>query len=46
MTDETVPAVTDEQAAQIKTDQPEVEPEDAGVLGPDDEADPFAEGVQ
>jgi hypothetical protein len=34
--------ITDEQAAQIKTEEPEVEPEDADVLGPDDEADPLA----
>lgn len=41
-TDLVLRAVTQE----IKAESPEIEPEDADVLGPDDEADPNAEGVQ
>lgn len=37
--------LTDESAAEIKAESPEIEPEDADVLGPDDEVDPWAEGV-
>lgn len=38
--------LTDALTAEIKTESPEIEPEDADVLGPDDEVDPNAEGVQ
>ena len=32
--------LTDEQAAQIKAESPEVEPDDADVLGEDDDTEP------
>lgn len=39
MTDQTED-LTDEQAAQIKAESPEIEPDDADVLGEEDDTEP------
>lgn len=38
--------MTDELADRIKAAVPEIEPDDADHVGPDDEIDPNAEGVR